>query len=381
MSQEILDSVKSLGASIDTIKAQAAKAGLDATEAAKVASEMKSKLDGMQFATPEDVKAASDTMQAQLDKFFTEGKKAKPAEKKSLSEGIIQALDGRMDEFETSLKKHGNFNLELKDIALTGDPVASYNSKQYILPGAPLNLRDLIPTLYSPTGLYVSYKETATTNNVAVQTEGASKGANSYALSEVKTVTEYIAGTSTFSKQLSKNLPWLSGTLPRLLERDFFFAENAKGYAVFIAAATGTTTTAETNDIKQLVDYIANQKTARFNASFIAVSNVSMAALLKATIDAGYYAGNGSVVVSPNGGLTIWGVPVIAVDWVLTDKVIVVDNAYFERVEAESMNIQFSYEEGNNFTKNLVTARVECMEAFNLMLPTSGIYADLGNIA
>jgi hypothetical protein len=380
MSQEILDSVKSLGASIDTIKAQAAKAGLDATEAAKLASEMKSKFDGMQFATPEDVKASSDAMQAQLDKFFTEGKKAKPAEKKSLSEGIIQALDGRMDEFENSLKKHGNFNLELKDIALTGDPVASYNSKQYILPGAPLNLRDLIPTLYSPTGLYVSYKETATTNNVAVQTEGASKGANSYALSEVKTVTEYIAGTSTFSKQLSKNLPWLSGTLPRLLQRDFFLAENAKGYAVFIAAATGSTTTAETNDIKQLVDYIANQKTARFNASFIAVSNVSMAALLKATIDAGYYAGNGSVVVNPNGGLTIWGVPVIAVDWVLTDKVIVVDNAYFERVEAESMNIQFSYEEGNNFTKNLVTARVECMEAFNLMLPTSGIYADLGNI-
>jgi len=381
MSQEILDSVKSLGASLDTIKAQAAKAGLDATEAAKVANEMKSKLEGMTFATPEDVKAASDAMQAQLDKFFTEGKKSKPAQKKSLSEGIIQALDGRMDEFETSLKKHGNFNLELKDIALTGDPVASYDSKQYILPGAPLNLRDLIPTLYSPTGLFVSYKETATTNNVAVQTEGAAKGVNSYALSEVKTVTEYIAGVSTFSKQLSKNLPWLSGTLPRLLQRDFFFAENAKGYAVFIAAATGSTTTAETADLKQLIDYIANQKTARFNASFVAVSNASMAALLKATIDSGYYAGNGSVVVTPNGGMTIWGVPVIAVDWVLTDKVIVVDNTYFERVEAESMNIQFSHEEGNNFTKNLVTARVECMEAFNLMLPTSGIYADLGNIA
>jgi hypothetical protein len=378
MTQEILDSVKSLGASLDTIKAQAAKAGLDATEAAKVANEMKSKLEGMTFATPEDVKAASDAMQAQLDKFFTEGKKAKPVQKKSLSEGIIQALDGRMDEFENSLRKHGNFNLELKDIALTGDPVASYDSKQYILPSAPLNLRDLIPTLYSPTGLFVAYKETATTNNVGVQTEGAAKGVNNYALSEVKTVTEYIAGVSTFSKQLSKNLPWLSGTLPRLLQRDFFFAENAKGYAVFIAAATGSTTTAETNDIKQLVDYIANQKTARFNASFIAVSNASMSRLLKATIDAGYYAGNGSVVVNPNGGLTIWGVPVVAVDWVLTTKAIVVDNSYFERVEAESMNIQFSYEEGNNFTKNLVTARVECMEAFNLMLPTSGIYADLG---
>jgi len=42
MSQEILDGVKSLSASIETIKSQAAKAGLDATEAARVANEMKS---------------------------------------------------------------------------------------------------------------------------------------------------------------------------------------------------------------------------------------------------------------------------------------------------------------------------------------------------
>lgn len=380
MSQEILEGVKNLGASIDTIKSQAAKAGLDATEAAKVASEMKSKLDGLNFATPEQLKSATDEMQAQLDKFFTEGKKNQPARKKNLSEGIVEALDGKMDQFAAELQKNGKFNLELKNIALTGDGVASYDSKQYILPGAPINLRDLIPTLNSPTGLFVSYKETATTNNVAAQTEGASKGVNNYALSEVQTVTEYIAGTSTFTKQLSKNLPWLSQTLPRLLQRDFFFAENAAGYAAFIAAATGSTTTAETNDLKQIVDYIANQKTARFASSFVGVSNSDMSKLLKATIDAGYYAGNGSVVVSPNGGMTIWGTPIIPLDWVVTDKVIVVDANYFERVEAESMNIQFSYEEGNNFTKNLVTARVECMEKFNLMLPTSGIYADLGNV-
>lgn len=381
MSQEILDSVKNLNASIDNIKSAASKAGLDAQEAATLVKELKSKVDGMTFATPDDLKAATDEMQLQLDKFFTEGKKNQPAKKKNLSEGIVEALDGKMDQFAAELQKNGKFNLELKNIALTGDGVASYDSKQYILPGAPINLRDLIPTLNSPTGLFVSYKETATTNNIAAQTEGASKGVNNYALSEVQTVTEYIAGTSTFTKQLSKNLPWLSQTLPRLLQRDFFLAENAAGYAAFIAAATGSTTTAETNDLKQIIDYISNQKTARFASSFVGVSNSDMSKLLKATIDAGYYAGNGSVVVNPNGGMTIWGTPILALDWVVTDKVIVVDANFFERVEAESMNIQFSYEEGNNFTKNLVTARVECMEKFSLMLPTSGIYADLGNVA
>ncbi len=33
-----------------------------------------------------------------------------------------------------------------------------------------------------------------------------------------------------------------------------------------------------------------------------------------------------------------------------------------------------------NFQKNLVTARIECYEDINLMLTTSAIYADMGNV-
>jgi len=102
---------------------------------------------------------------------------------------------------------------------------------------------------------------------------------------------------------------------------------------------------------------------------------------LKETITAGYYAGSGSVIVNPNGGITIWGVPVIAASWVADDKVLILDNNYCERVEVEGLAIEFSYENASNFQQNMVTARIECYEDVNLMQPTSAIFADLGNVS
>jgi hypothetical protein len=102
-----------------------------------------------------------------------------------------------------------------------------------------------------------------------------------------------------------------------------------------------------------------------------------MGKLLKATVAAGYYAGSGSVIVNPNGGMTIWGVPVVSASWVTNDKALVIDSDYIERVETESLALEFSYENGTNFQKNLITARIECMEEVNLMLSNSAIYASI----
>jgi HK97 family phage major capsid protein len=264
--------------------------------------------------------------------------------------------------------------------SLTGDAQASYALNASVLPSQAVNFRDLVPTVRSESGLYVFYKETATTNNIAAQTEGSNKGENNYALSEVKVVNDYIAGFSTFSKQMARSLPFLSTTLPRMLTRDFYKAENSAFYTTVSTAATGSTTTAETVDLKQLVDYIGNQKSANFVSSVALVSPTQLGRLLKETITAGYYAGSGSVLVNPNGGMTIWGTPVIAASWVADDKVLIMDNNFCERVEVEGMAIEFSYENASNFQQNMVTARIECYEDINLMQPTSAIFADLGNV-
>jgi len=333
-----------------------------------------------------EISVVKDEMQKQLDGIMANQKKAEKKVSMSLDQAILEKLDGKMAEFEGALKSsNGSYRIDLTDVktmllsnSLTGDPVATYAPNQALFPSQKINFRDLIPTVKSTTGLYVYYAEDAgETNNIGFQTEGDDKGQNNYALTETKIVTNYIAGFTTFSKQMAKSLPFITQTLPRLLQRDFFKKENALFFATVSASATGSTTTSETNDLLQLIDYIGNQKAANYNASYVLVSESQMGKLLKATVAAGYYAGSGSVIVNPNGGMTIWGVPVVSASWVTNDKALVIDSDYIERVETESLALEFSYENGTNFQKNLITARIECMEEVNLMLSNSAIYASI----
>ena len=129
---------------------------------------------------------------------------------------------------------------------------------------------------------------------------------------EVKVVENYVAGFARFSKQMAKQLPYMQTTLPRLLMRDFYKKENGLFYTTVTTAATGSTTTAETDDIKAIMDLIANQQSANFNASYAIVHPTQLARLNKLLYTNGYYQGAGGVVSAPNGGITISGTPIIA---------------------------------------------------------------------
>ena len=338
-------------------------------------------------AVKSEIKAVKDEMDRQAEEVSRKSA-AKAMATKSIGEQLAEGLDNQMAIAENSLKSAGgSFTMNLKAVGnmtlganLTGDSVATYNPNQAILPSQKLNFRDLINTVSSATGTYVTYKESGSEGAIASQTEGASKGQIDYDLTEVKTVNTYIAGYATFSKQMMKSLPFIEQTLTRMMIRDFFKAENAAFFSTVSGAATGSTTVTATNDVEEIIQLIGNQKAANYNASYALVSPAQMANLIIATFGKGYYAGAGAVVLNGVGGLTIYGVPVFEASWVADDKVLIFDKDYIERVEVEGLNVTFSYENGTNFVQNLVTCRIECYEAVNLMLPTSAIFADLGNI-
>ena len=333
-----------------------------------------------------EIKAVKDEMDRQAEEVSR--KSAAKVSTKSIGEQIAENLDSNMAIAEKELKSSGgSFTMNLKAVGnmllssnLTGDSVATYNPNQAILPAQKLNFRDLVSTVQSATGTFVTYKESGSEGAITAQTEGADKGQIDYDLTEVKTVNAYIAGFATFSKQMMKSLPFIEQTLTRMMLRDFFKAENASFFGTVSGAATGSTTVTATNDVEEIIQLIGNQKTANFNASYALVSPAQMARLIIATFAKGYYAGAGAVVLNGVGGLTIFGTPVFEASWVTDDKVLIFDRDYIERVEVEGLNVTFSYENGSNFVQNLVTARIECYEAINLMLPTAAIYADLGNV-
>jgi len=303
----------------------------------------------------------------------------------AFAESVAEAFESKQAEFKAFAKdRNAKLVLDLKAVGdmtltnnLTGDGQATYNTRQGLVPSQKINFRDLIPTTQSPTGLYVTYRETGSEGAIAVQTEGSAKGQIDYDLTEVKVVSDYIAGFARFSKQMMAQLPFLQSSLQRMLLRDFYKKENAQFFSVVSSAATGSTTTSASVDAEQLVDWIANQLNANFNASFALVNYSQWARLLKTKPSD--YSVPGGVIIDPAGNIRICGVPVIGASWVTDDKALIVDSDFIERVETESLRVEFSYEDADNFTKNLVTARVECFEDINLMRTDAVIYGDFGN--
>ncbi len=276
-----------------------------------------------------------------------------------------------------------SFNLDLKDMTLssvTGDVQHSYNSRQGLAPTQKVNLRDLIPTTPSPSGSFVTYRETNTQQLPAIQTENESKQDMNYAFTEVKTVSKYIAGKVDFSKHLMFALPFLENTLPRILLRDFFKKENDYFYITMAQAATGDNTisgSAVTVDAEELLHMIANQRNADFEASFALVDWNEWARILATKPND--YSVPGGVLVDKDGTVRIAGTPLVGASWAQSDHALIFDRDFVERVETESMRVDFSYENNDNFEKNMVTARIECFEELNILRPDGLIYKDFGN--
>ncbi len=312
--------------------------------------------------------------------------------KKSFGDVLFEELESKksdLEYMEKSKDKDAKVRIELKQVGdmatgtnLSGDSQATYNQRQGLVPGQKINARDLIPSVTSETGTYVSYRETGSEGGIGLQTEGSEKSQIDYDLTEIKTVNGYIAGFARFSKQMMRNLPWLQTTMPRLLMRDFYKKENANFWDIVATQATGFSTTFETEDNLQIIDILMGRADADFTNSFVLCKNAQVGRLLKLLYGTGNYLGAGSVVGTPGGVVTISNTPIIGVSWAKSgDKIMVVDSDFIERVQTEALAVEFSYEDYKNFTENKVTARVECFENFNLLRTDAHSYADMGNSA
>lgn len=306
-------------------------------------------------------------------------KKAKTTEKKDFgsawAETIANEIATKQAEIQAFTKdSKATLRIDLKVGTMvianvTGDAVQSYNSRQGLVPNQKVNIRDIIPTTQSPTGSFVTYRETGTSGSIGVQTEASSKSQIDYSFTEVKTVSKYIAGYARFSKQLMFALPFLQQTLPRVLLRDFYKKENDYIYSAMQTAAQGdASTTGAANTAEQAIQLIANQRTADFNSSFILTDWLTWARIM-ATKGTTEYGVPGGVVIDASGNVRLAGVPIIGASFADASGMTLWDNDQVERVETETLSVTFSFEDQDNFIKNLVTAKVECFEELNVLRP------------
>lgn len=301
----------------------------------------------------------------------------------NLSMNTEEYYDGAPHMMQKSLEQKNVGNMTAAN-NLTGQGFVDYSPNQVILPAQKVNARDLVPTVRSETGTYVTFRESAGEGSISRQSApGAAKTQIDFDFARVEVVSEYIAGFTRFAKQLMRNLPFLQNTLPRLLQREFYKVENRRFWdiiATAYAAGGPTATSTETVDILEIMDTVTQLWDADYEASYGLLRYTALNRINKWLLQNGAYAGAGGVISDANGGIRVNGTPILPVTFIPSfDKFLTFDRGYVERIEVESLAIEFFEQDDDNVQKNLITARIECYEEFNAMQPAAIIIRDLGN--
>jgi hypothetical protein len=176
---------------------------------------------------------------------------------------------------------------------------------------------------------------------------------------------------------MANNLPFLTSFIPNALRRDYFFAENAAFNTVLAGAATASTEVIDDkNKIEMLINEVARLENANFAANGIVVRPSDFYDIMKTEKSTGAGYGLPGIVTYEGGVLRINGIPVFKATWLAANKYYVGDWSRVNKVITQGLSLEFSEQEGTNFVKNNITARIESQTALAVEQPAAIIYGD-----
>jgi HK97 family phage major capsid protein len=315
-----------------------------------------------------------------MSDFILDAKNSSPAKQENL---LAKAFEANADKFKAlGQRRDASFglNMELKavgDMNLTANigsgwasSIAGLSNVILTDPFRQVRLRDILRTsTIEQNGVFKYAKKTGSEGGAAIQTEGASKSQVDYDFTITEVTPKTIAAYAKISKQMLQRLTWLQSFVSTQMLNDLLDVEDTNLYdfagtspfsGLYENATTyvpsGTVVTAS-NRWDKLANAYAQLKAAKFAPTAIMVNPIDeMELMINKESGAGY--SNPALL---NGGrLTIAGVPVIASDIVSANTFLIGDfNKAAELLFEDNIMTEFAYEDGDNFTKNLVTVRVE----------------------
>jgi HK97 family phage major capsid protein len=312
--------------------------------------------------------------------FILDAKNNAPAKKENL---MAKAFEANADKFKALGQRRDasfGFNMELKavgDMNLTANIGAGWASSiaglsNTILtdPFRQIRLRDILRnSTIEQNGVFKYAKKTSGEGGPAIQTEGSSKAQVDYDFTITEVTPKTIATYAKISKQMLQRLTWLQSFVSTQMVNDLLDVEDTNLYdyagtsafaGLYENASTYTpsgTVTITSNRWDKLANSYAQLKANKFAPTAILVNPIDeMELMINKESGAGY--SNPALL---NGGrLSIAGVPVISTDIVTANTFMIGDfNKAAELLFEDNIMTEFAYEDGDNFTKNLVTVRVE----------------------
>ena len=283
----------------------------------------------------------------------------------------FKALSSRRDAaFGMNLKAVGDMNLTANIGAGWASSIAGLSNTIITDPLRPIHLRDLLRTsTIEQNGVFKFAKKTGSEGGAAIQTEGSSKAQVDYDFTISEVTPKTIAAYAKISKQMLSRLTWLQSFVSTQMINDLLNVEDTNLYdyagssafaGLYESAATYTpsgTVTIASNRWDKLANSIAQLKALKFAPSAILVSPIDeMELMINKETNAGY--SHPSLLLGQR--MTVAGVPIIATDIVTAGTFMTADlNKAAELLFEDNIMTEFAYEDGDNFTKNLVTVRVE----------------------
>lgn len=319
----------------------------------------------------------SGTIRAQILKGLKEGDKNFEDGKRTKSSSFSFATENGQEEIRIkagAVVTIGN--------NLSGDLQRYYASQVKTFdPYRKIHVRSLLPQspMTQPWFTYPKDLETGD-NNVAIQTEGSDKGFSDadFIMVDVKPVT--IAHYARLSLQSVRDLPWLSNYISTKMVEQLLNLEDARlltgaggsnninGILNQATNYTKTNTAITSNIYEYLLDALAQLEGANYSPSDILVHPQDFMSLLTLKSSQNEYT---YPALAVTGGISLAGVPVRKATAISRLTGLVGDFSQTEMLTREGITVAMSYEDQDNFIKNLVTVRVEESVALAVYNPSA----------
>ena len=334
----------------------------------------------------QEVKAVKDELETQLkavqdhaDKLDV---KLQEKGKKDAANGdsVKAAITENIDKIQTVKKGQ---SVQVKTVGdmvtgnLSGDEPRDYNFDVVMFPNQKVNVADLTGSVPISGGTYTYTRETTSEGSISTQTEGNSKSQIDYDFLNVDVTTDFLAGFARYSKKMKNNLPYLESFVPQALRRDYWKSENSAFYTVIAAAATASTQIITSkNKAEMLMNEVATLDASDYEANAIVVTSADYHSILQIEKSTGAGYGLPFGFTYDGGVLRCLGIPVVKANWIAANKYLVGDWSRINKVVTEGLSLDFSEEEGTNFVKNNITARIEAQVAIAVEQPAALILGD-----
>ena len=301
---------------------------------------------------------------------------------KTVSQELKTAIQDNFEQIKTVKKGH-SVELEIKAVGdmttgnITGDEERDFSNVVAKVPNQKVNFSDLVGVIPIGGGTYTFPRESAGEGAMATQTEGASKAQRDYDFAHIDVTTDFIAGFARYSKKMANNVQYLESFLPGALRRDYLKAESGIFNTALIAQATASAQVITgKNKPEMIMNEIATLEALDFDVDGIVLTTADYYSILQVEKSGG--AGYGLPLGWSFDGnvLRCLGIAVVKANWLAPNKYYVGDWSTVKKVVTEGLSVQFSTEDGDNFTKNNITGRIESQVGLAVHRPDAVIFGD-----